>query len=392
MIWNNMRIIVTILLVTTAIVSCDDQPLIFEEDEIPFREPAGNVIETTAVIDSTFFYIFDPVFGRGDSPNLMLGEYKDQESSILLRFRDIPANVSVDSARISFIPSYVYGEALESFTAHVFEVTSDWNTVTLPEVTVNPIEAASFQVSSSLEEVELVTIPADLAQKWVDATGDSTLPNYGILISSDNAGFAKQYIHDVSNPNGPVLDITMLLYYSDNGGQDIELLIPTATTYLVDGPKELENGLVLSNFGSHRAVVRFGIDHIPDNAIINFAEMVLVLDEDNSDLKSSETYSLQSNPLISKLWDPDNILLSIAAFQQRTIGLNSNTERLEVRFNILSLFQTWVNSRETNNGILFTSGTEGLDFSKFVYFFDTGDGGIQPTIQVQYTIFNIVSQ
>ncbi len=389
---NNIQKIVTLLLITAAIVSCDDQPLIFEEDEIPFREPAGNVVETTAVIDSTFFFITDPFFGRGNSPNLMLGEYKDLESSILLRFRDISVNVSVDSAQISFIPSFVYGEALESFTAHVFEVTSDWNTVTLPEVTVNPIEVASFQVSSSLEEVERVTIPADLAQKWVDAAVDSTLPNYGILISSDNAGFAKQYIHDVSNPNGPVLNINMLLFYSDNGEQAVEILIPSATTYLVDGPKVLENGFVLSNFGSHRMAVRFGIGHIPDNAIINFAEMVLVLDEDNSDLKSGETYSLQSHAIISESWDPENIILSIESSQKSTIRLNSNSERFEARFNVKTLFQAWVQSKEANNGILFVSGSEGLDFSKFVYFFDTGDGGIQPTIQVQYTVFNIVGQ
>ena len=383
-----------LLFVTVLLVYCADQTLNFDEGDIPFREDSGIVVESVSFVDSSFVYTIDPIAGRGRSSNLILGEYEELKSSMLLRITNMPVNLIIESAALKMAPSFIYGEASEPFTAKVFEVTSDWDEVTPLEFEFDPDAIAVFEVGTSLADTDKVVLPSDIVQKWVDVAGDTTLPNsnYGILISFDNATFAKQYDQTFNDTDFPIVLSLSATQENDPETIIVDTVPPDVTTYTVDGVKDVSDDLIFTNFGSHRTIIRFDLDQIPEGAIINSAFLIMKLDESKSTVGIEETYSFQLSPIdtSSRSWNPGDLILTFIGFQERELVLVS--EIPEVTFDFRQILQSWVIDKNTNFGILLSSASEGLDLSRFSFFLNTTDDNLRPHLLVRHTEFNPLGQ
>ena len=353
-----------------------------------FREDSGTVIESVSFVDSSFVYTRDPIASRGRSSNLILGEYEELKVSILLKITNMPVNFNIESAELKMVPSFIYGEPSEPFTAKVFEVTSGWDEITPLDFDFDPVEIAAFEVSISLADTDKVVLPNDIVQKWVEAAADSALPNYGILISLDNATFARQYDQTFNDTDFPIALSLTMTQENDPDSVIFNTVAPDVTTFKVDGVKDVSDELFFSNFGSHRTIVRFDIGQIPEGASINSALLIMKLDESNSTLGMEETYSFQLSLIdtLSRSWSPDELILSFFPIQERVLVLDS--EIPEVIFDIRQILQFWAIDKNSNFGILLTSANEGLDLSRFSFFFNTTDDNLRPHLQIRHTEFN----
>lgn len=375
---NSYKAVVVLILGIFIFISasCSTQPAQFDNDEIPFKDIINTVVSSNAFVDSFLVYVEEG--NRGLSPYIFLGEFSQQKCSILLRFTNVPDSVIVQSATLTLGPFYVYGSPGAGFTAAVHEIASTWDENEIPDISYDPVAAASFVVDPSADVTDSVVIPDEIVQGWVDARSDTMLSNYGILITFNTANFAKQYLAQTG--------VTLTLRYSEGETEETSTHHPTADTYIVEGQKDFSPDFLVSNFGCHRIIMRFGFPAIPEKVVINYAELVMKLDTDNSFIGPEEMQGFSVYRIDSDSWQQDELTYSE---NDVVVGmLDFNTDVPEARFVITQFVQGWISDAAENRGILLTSLRENEGFSRYTFAFDTADSLMQPFMIIHYSTFN----
>lgn len=375
---KSYKVIIVLILGTFVLISvgCNTQPAQFDNDEIPFKDIINTFEQSFAFVDSFLVYVEEG--NRGLSPYIFIGEFSQQKCSILLRFINVPDSIIVQSATLTLDPFYIYGSPGAGFTATVHEITSAWSEHEIPDISYDPVAAASFVVAPSADISDSVVIPVEIVQGWVDARSDTILNNYGILITFNDADFAKQYLARAG--------VTLALRYIKGETEATSTHNPTADTYIMEGPKDLSPDFLVSNFGSHRIIMRFGFPDIPEKVVINYAELVMKLETDNSFIGPEELQGFRMYRIDSDSWQKDELTFS----EDDAISgmLDFNPDVPEVRVIITQFVQRWIIDAAENKGILLTSLRENEGFSKYAFAFDTADSLMQPFMIIHFSTFN----
>lgn len=380
-----------LFLFTVLFVSCTDDPasvglpLLKDEDFI-------RILELDSFNDSLSQQSknIERVLPLGLAESILLGKKNNVSSSFLIRFffglndtlvGQLNNNqVQVVSSKIEFNVNYHYGdkEAQLEFTAH--RVTSDWDPLVFK---VDNIPNLVYDVDNALldknmsDSLYTMSIENALVDKWLKAAADTNLTKeYGLYfipseLSEKIVGF--QALSSISISNMPKLTVIV-----SRPGNVVDTLsfYPSADVHMVKGsiPPVSERMFVQSGT-TINSILWFDVSALPENAIINNANLTLTADT------------------LNQLFGSAFIDFVVARFITDTTDIKFN-EELFVRLDkdgtsykgdAARLVQSW-NRKTENLGMLITPALndEGVELFSF-YSSDAADPALRPRLEIIYT-------
>lgn len=345
----------------------------------------------STVLDSIELEVsFSKIAATGESKFLSLGSFDNIETQILLRFESIPESIRVDTAAIILFTHAIIGEKSGSFTAHVHQILTDWDELTVTDTTF----ANSFDQENILGSAEIfptvgdtsandsvrIEFDAQLVNAWID----STVANQGILINFSNSGFIKEFFSRDNNDNRPQLE----LHFTKNGLESDTTLMATADAFLVRSLMDPPPGpLYVGNAILHQSVIKFNLFNIPKEATINRAVLQLNVQSANSLLKE-EGIKLTLIPLAEPFDIPDSLQvnLNFANFAELKGTDTSISIPIINSRNQPSVVQAWITELIENQGLIITAQSPGLDVTRVAFFSTEIAPSLAPKIQIDFTL------
>lgn len=371
-----IKVVLPIALSICFFTLCTEQPVQFEENNIPFIKGKIQLSQILTVSDSSLVYVQGGTTGL--SPYIILGEFNGQKCSILIRYSGFPVGITVSSASLIIGTELVYGSGDEKFSATIHEITSDWDEAFIPTFTYEPASLANFEIEGLLETTQEVSLPIGIVQRWVDDDIDSTQIGKGIYITFENAGFAKQFLAK----GGIILKVN---YLDGETPQEVSLQ-SSQEMYIVVGVKEIGEDLFASNYGSHRILMNFDVTSIPEKSTVNFAEIIMKLDNEKSFIGIALVNDFRVSAVVSDSWLIDE--LSLSNINEALGNLETLPSGTELRIIMTGIVQNWVDDNSLNKGMALTSAKENQDLSFFTFLFNDADSLLQPHLKIHYTTFN----
>jgi len=351
-------------------------------DEFPFIGVGDWVFSKTLYPTKSKNIRIEKSFGIEDM--LLLGEFNEYSSNILIKFRTRGDFKSIKSAEMVLIPYSSIGEVSSEFEGLIYEITSDWNEYEIPEISYNPNEVVSFSVYSTSDKPDSISIPPGLVQKWYN----DTTTNYGMMIGFKNADFIKKYFskEGIGFPY-------MLIKGNTETTEDTVYVYPEMDTHLVQSKVEPNSGeLVIDDLSIYRSIIKFDSIGIPENATINMALLDLVLKTEDSFIQGDYEDRLYAYRIVTSSWKPDEIDFEWYSFENQQAS--KFTEDNHVQINITSIFQQWVSNINENNGLIIKSKSynEGIYPGKYVFNLDSLSQ-IEPSkLSIKYSIIKTEHQ
>lgn len=241
---------------------------------------------------SQYSYSFHKEISLASSSRLLIGKKDNLEASILMRFfvslsdtlkQDIIDNqINVSSAVMELIQDYEFGNESEPFDFAVHKINSDWGS----EFTADSLSNLSYDgedVSLAKEindSVTSVTISNQLIESWLMGAADTSLnTNKGIYLKS-HLGTGKVLGYTAFNTSLINIPVVKVVIDKPDVYTDTLNLPAILDLSVIDGrPPQVSTGnLVIQSGYVFNSKLVFDISKIPDNAIINDAELVLTLD------------------------------------------------------------------------------------------------------------------
>jgi hypothetical protein len=239
-----------------------------------------------------YSYSFHKKVSLASSSRLLIGKKDNLEASILMRFfinlsdtlkqNIIDNQVNVSSAVMELIKDYEFGNETEPFDFTVHKINSDWGS----EFTADSLSNLSYDVEDvSLakeinDSVTSVTMSNQLIESWLMGAADTSLnTNKGIYLKPD-LGANKVLGYTAFNTSLINIPVIKVVIDKPNVYTDTLNFPAIFDVGVVDGeppPVSPENLVIQSGYVFNSKLV-FDISKIPDNVIINDAELVLTLD------------------------------------------------------------------------------------------------------------------
>jgi len=400
---QNIVFLVFLLLLISA---CTNQPTSIEEGEDFYKDVPHTLVEKTLFPDMVLVVVQE--MNHGDDPVMFLGEYDDQQYSLLLQFNELSDSsivflsdsVEIVSARILLSPISVYGDPAGEFTASLHEVYTMWYEEEIYDLDYSSPLTYGI-ISPAADTQDSIDVPIDLLRQWAL---DTLSTNPGVLIRFENASFAKLY-H--SKEDTVYSSSIMKVTFRDNSKDSTwtQTIDPIADTYFNEPKKSTESGLFVTNYGPHRLLLRFNTDSISSHSSITYAELVLKLDIQRSLFDSTSEYSFWAGQLFSDTWLPDDLMIFSDSESPVAEGLLDSDDKLHVK--VTKHVWNWT-SRLTdsdgmikypNNGLLLEIDTDLSIPFKCVFYGDESSGSaaagdsstavLRPYLFIKYTEFNL---
>jgi hypothetical protein len=324
----------------------------------------------------------------GVSTRMLVGKRGNAEAGILIRFnfpladtlavqiRD--GSIIVESANITMVRSYTFGEDTEPLGFNIYRVTSGWSTSTF-----NSDSAAGLQYEpvSQLTELSIAdTITTAVLQptfvtQWLQAAADTAIP-------SDNGAYIKPT--EGSNK--------ILGYYAlgspENLTPKLNVNFRTAAGELVpvvysaiadlgfvtgDLPQVGENTLVIQAGLEAVSRLRFDLSSLPSTAIVNRAVLSLTRNEEASQAGTDVVNTISAYFMPDSL-NPDSVTSSIL------LNLTENIYSGDITFYV----QEWLRTAR-NAGLLLAATNRFTGVDIFAVYGEEADPALRPRLIITYT-------
>ncbi|MFC1477698.1 hypothetical protein ACFL6L_04450 [candidate division KSB1 bacterium] len=375
------KVITKCLMLVMIVGACTYNPTDIGENEIIFRDFANSVVVTSVDLDSTSVVRYAHT-APGLAYYTHLGEHNGHKCSVLLKFIDFPTSAQIESAVLFLAPVAVTDSLAQPFTAEVYRVESGWAENDQDNSSIEKgVLLGMFTVNPSASVTDSVIIPLNVVTDWTANTAN----NFGIMLTSQNAGFAKHY-YTRHTENKSFLKVD----YVEADTVSTDYVLPYSDSYIIEGTNLFQQGLAVSNHGPHRMLLRFDIDAIPEEAAVNYAELVLTIDDNLSSIGFDDTYGFRAVRINTESWMPD--LWTYDDDFSAVGDLDNN----ELRFDVTNIFRNWASRQASadgtlvypNYGIAVFSLSERNDLSEFIF----RQGGNSPRIELLYTEFTPIKQ
>jgi len=385
-----LSFVLILLSVSFIFISCEDEP-----SSIGIQLIAGELL-TVKTFDSFVDSVaqsssyFKNVVALGNSSYLLLGIYQDIEASALLRFifglsdslkTDVTnGNINVIDSWVVLTNRYVYGDTLAAmdFTAH--KVNSSWSSSGYTIDSLPILQYDMQDISSGLNITDTnytFNLDEAVVLSWMKNAADNTIEsNYGIYLKPSAA-------------SGKVIGFEALTALSSDAAE-LYVVIEKPGVYtdtingfiigdisLVDGelpglPAEriaVQSGIAVNS------KIKFDLSALPDDIVINDAELILTEDTLSSMVGSGYSNSLKAFYL--QYSDSLNT-------QGSSVTLLSGNNKFSG--SITAFLRNWVLTGE-NNGLLIQTGnqTDGLELFA-LYASDSADLSLRPRLIITYSI------
>lgn len=293
---------ITFVLVGGIFVSCSDDPNSVGIDTIPKGDQLQtNVYSTlTEKVEQSIVTFQEDSLFWGSSTRLLLGEYKNISSEALISFQvSLPDSILTslqdnDSTQlinswIELYPNYWIGDSVNfNFTAH--QINTSWNSVKITDDTIANIRASlgpnllqNYDYSAG-DTVIKFDIGNEIVNNWVKRSYDTSYPNdYGILLKPSASGGMVGFQALASYPTSSYPTL-FLVFEKLNDFVDTVAVYPGLDIHLTSGDRLLDaaNAVYLQGSISVRGRLFFNIDSLPENVLINSANLELFVDDMNS--------------------------------------------------------------------------------------------------------------
>ncbi|MCP4726309.1 MAG: hypothetical protein GY863_14795 [bacterium] len=386
---NKEHILLLLVFVfASGLVGCTEEPTIFESGNLPFIENP-NLVTTGVAFYDTSLVFWDPL-NAGVSLSLLMGEFENQNTKILMQFDNIRENVEVISAKIRLTPKHLFGIPSGELMGEVREVEFFWNEelIYVDSLRYSDLPISTFTVNPSLDMADEIEIPVSIVEKWIAAQSDTNIANYGVLLEVPDGTYAKQY-YAGDDPSGETGRPYLVLEFADQDST-VEYL-PSEDTYLIEIKESYDYNFYASNLGENSIVV-FNLRDIPISATVNHVELLMVIDEERSVKGIEDNYELNIAMVQSPfgITAPGLLDLTEIGRIESLIPTDSSTVTFSSDQNpdFSKVVQSWVTNPQVNYGMILYTSNQLVDYSRFSFVKDDPILENRCRLIVKYTLFN----
>jgi hypothetical protein len=393
--------LLVVSLVALTMTQCTTETPLPSESEQLDRDNLGELDTQTFQLTKSADFRRMPVTGLRN--NLLVGSYRGATASTLMRFYP---ELSIDSSAIDQIHSlelYVfenntYGESpADSFRISVFSLpTNTWREA---DVVWDNIDG-TFSDADKVSELSLAvgdsvwghtSLPPEVLFRWYNDD-----ENGGLLLKADDAtGIASIDAYE-SQLN---LSYIQLVYDNTSGETDTLNMnvLADATVFEYDSSVPAENVLFddpdlmrVTNLDGFRALMRFDLSTIPQNATIHQALLTLYLDPDRSETAFDGT-TIEMFPVKDdSVWTAETIAIDSARTPIQTVAdLENDIVRFDSQsamLNFNDLIQTWLLDKQPNYGLLLQSASYGSNAASYSFYTGQSDSTKTPELKIIYSL------
>ena len=319
---------------------------------------------------------------------LLLGRKNDIEASLLIRFfislpdsikQDILSNsLNITSAYIKMIKTYTCGDETAPFDFTAHKINSVWSL----DFTADSLTPAfSYEpndviISKELSDsINIFFIDNQLALFMLQAAADTNNPDdNGIILKP--TGNAEKVVGFQALTSSFINYPELKVVIEESGVVDTLDLISTIDLSVVSGnlPTVFENILVAAGYAINSRLA-FDLSKLPQNVVINNAELTLTIDTTETIAGDFYINSLAAGFLADSL-DADSIIGTI------TLPRSGNT----FSGSITSFVQSWVSIYD-NQGILLRTSDQLNGVERFALKgSNTADAVLRPLLKITYTL------
>ena len=372
------------------VLSCSDDPSSIGADLIGSENLYVNTFNTQndSTVQNSIYY--KEVVSLGLSTRIFIGIKGDIEASTLMKFdfllddslknSFLNDSITVIEAEIKLYPNYTYNDAQQSMDFTIHKINNYWTSSTytidsLPLLMYDNQDVSSNKIFT--DSIYTLDIDNNLVLSWMKTSLDTTLEkNYGIYFkptpgSGKIIGFPAYSLSDTSYAS-----LTVII---NKAGSYVD----TITGYLTSDVSVISGDLPVLPAGeigiqgglTVRSKLFFNITNIPENVVINNAQLIITQDTLSSVTSKSGAGSMAVFGIVDSTTDSVDVYSSVIMTKKDNIFTG----------NITSILDKWVNKKD-NQGLIITTGTltdnleliaiKGSDYSNFLE---------RPQIKVTYT-------
>lgn len=376
-----------VFVLSVAIFNCSDEPTsiggnLLDDDIINLKTITS--VDDTLTQSSSYFH---RKVSLGSADRLMIGKSDDDiNASILIKFQtalpdsiaeDIRNNnITVNSAVLQLNQVYRFGEESAPFDFTIHKVTSDWALDFTADSALS-YELDDLTITKEINDsITTVTIDNQLVFGWLQISADTSLPDDKGLYLKPAEGTQKVLGYQALTSS--FVDFPVVSVVIEKPGAYIDTInfVTTSDVGVIEGnlpDVSNENIPLRSGFVINSKLV-FDVSKVPENVIVNNAELILTLDTLESKFGTSFTNSVQT----FFLFDSTNTdsLSSVTV----SLGRSGN----QFVGNITTFVRQWV--LDNNQGVLLTTGSP---FSGVELFSIKGSNAAniseRPLLKITYT-------
>ncbi|MBN2010663.1 hypothetical protein JW960_15055 [candidate division KSB1 bacterium] len=346
-------------------------------------------VEISILQPANVDFTFSNRLNLGSAQHLYLGTFRGGEykSRILLEFVGLPDTVEYQSAQIILYKQAVLEDTVGSFTAQLFQLTSDWDEYEAKQWSEIGADSSTMlaesEINVAVDDSILFNINPGLVAQWAD-TNDAT-ENNGIWIQPVNAELMVDFYTKIYTASGlaPILHVE---YLNDGEleSQDIFAskdlsIVTTDFTDLNQDRLQVGKGIAFESY------IKFNLDQVPDtNATISKAELRLVVDRSASLL---EGYGISS--LIAEIVGNDNPSPGNVEIDSLYASYSySSTVDDTVYFQLRPIFQTWLSFPDEikNRGLLLGLSNPNESLARISFYSSKADTALAPRVKLVYSL------
>lgn len=294
--------IAAFLLLVSLLASCSDDPNSVGNALIPENDKLNLMVidSQSEGFEQSFISFQKDSLYFGSSGRILLGNYKNISSEILISFFiDLPdsiiesfennEDIVLSDSWFKMYPNYWIGDS-SNFRFQARKINEHWTSISLDEDSVNAIHSSlggdlieEFDYNPG-DSVITFSIDQTVVEEWVHGSYDDSYPtNNGILLdpSSSNgiAGFQALSTY-------PISTYPLLFLEFTKSGEIIDTVtaIPKLDIHLPTGDRidDPTNSILLQGAINVRGKLKFDIESVPSNIVVNSAILDLYYDDVNS--------------------------------------------------------------------------------------------------------------
>lgn len=379
-----MKILITLTalaILSLFISSCADDPSSIGIDLVGSENLLVNSFNTQDDSTAQTSSSYKEVVSLGLSSRVFIGIKGNIEASTLMKFDFITADsmddaflndsITITKAYIRLYPDYTYNDDQQSMDFNIYKINNYW---TSSSYTIDSLPLLDYDNSVDLsfnksftDSIYTLDIDNNSVLDWIKSSIDTNYKkNYGIYFkptmgSGKIVGFPGYSLSDTSFASLTVIIEKTGSYIDTISGyltSDVSVVSGELPT-LPAGEIAVQGGITV------KSKLFFDIKNIPDNVVINNAQLILKQDTLNSVLSSSGAGTIRIYGVVDSTTDSLDYYTTVLMTKNDDIYTGS----------ITPIVDRWVNDKD-NQGIILTTGTQndnlemiaikGSDYSVFL--------------------------
>jgi len=330
---------------------------------------------------------FKRTINLGASQRLLLGKKGNVEAGMLLKFNFLLPDtlssqinndsITVISSWVRMVQLYRYGADTDPLDLNVYNVTSGWTTGGFNSDSTLTYDNINQSTGYTVDDTTIINLQPQFVLSWLEAAADTAIPtDNGIYIkpADNSAKVLGYYAFGSAESFVPSLNVVL---GKMNGDVDTVVYFPFADVSFVKGelPAVSVENIVVQGGLEVQSRLKFDLSSIPENVIVNKAEVVLTKDMDETLLGDNISNSIIGYFIIDTL-NLDSLNRSVI------LNPSDSTYRGEVTLFV----QEWIREKNRNSGLLLAASGRFNGVDLYVFKGPDAAHAERPRLIITYTV------